>query len=193
MQTSVDFLYYLKQKGNINTHIIGKDQLKYHKSLLLDKNNSDKKYNDLDSILKNEFEVSVINENFNLDFLIDLLFKSESETLYNSKNKIDYILRKYETKFEEAITNNVKVKEKIQKFESKINNIKERINDIILFILNYKEKWEKYENTFCLKNSYNDVVRKIRNEFNAKGDLEFCCQNMKNMVISIFNLSYFII
>ena len=171
-RTSVDFLYYLKQKGNINTHIIGKDQLKYHKSLLLDKNNNDKKYNDLDSILKNEFEVSVINENFNLDFLIDLLFKSESETLYNSKNKIDYILRKYETKFEGAITSNVEVKDKIQKFKSKINNIKERINDIILFILNYKEKWEKYENTFCLKNCYNDIVRKIRNEFNAKGDLE---------------------
>ena len=141
LQISIDFLYYIKRKGNFGAHILGKERFKFHQEL--QNNYVNKKQNeDINSLIIDEIKIKEIDEKIKINNLIDYVFDPKTDEIYDAKNKVDFIYEKYKDQFNSLTMKNKFLDNKYKEYDEIINKLKSLINNLINDLPGYKDKWD---------------------------------------------------
>ena len=127
---------------------------------------------DINYLIINETQIKEVDGKVKLSNLIDYIFNPNTEDIYDSKNKVDFIIKKFSSQFKALTNENIILKNIIKDYEEKINNIKNLIINTINSLFQFEDKWKSYENIFSLKNNFNNLIKSIRKAYNNKYELK---------------------
>ena len=171
LQIAIDFLFYLKEKGNEFSHLINSNSLKFYNDFQTINNLSIKENNfqNLKLIIENEIKIKDISEELSIEDIVNNIFEVyQTETIFNKKNKVDFILEKYNNELKNYSESIEKFNELKQKLDKKENEMKEYINYIMENYSENDEKlFEQYDKLFKIKNCYNNVIQYFKAIFNS--------------------------
>ena len=161
LQLSIDFLFYLKEKGNNLAHLIDSSLLNHFvdiQKLINLKFNCEENVDNLELTIKKEIKVEYLENNISLEDIVNCIFDvEESKSVLTEKNKVDFILEKYYKYLDKFLKSKDSYKILTQELSDKENQINESLN-----LLNNLEEdinlFNQYEKIFKMKNCYNDIL-----------------------------------
>ena len=171
LQTSIDFLFFLKEKGNIISHLNEKNCLIFYNDLQKINNyriNQNSINSNLQLTIGEEIKIKDITQDFSLKEIISYVFENIDETIFDKNNKIEFILEKYNSELEKLTKSFNTLNELKQKLDIKEKEIIDSINYLISCYTENDEKlFQKYEKEFQIKNCYNNVIHYFNALFNS--------------------------
>ena len=164
LQYCLDFLFYLKEKGNHFVHILDTNYLKVYKELHMKEiNNNENACKNIKQIIKEEIEIKDLKPIFSMKQITNFVFEIFDESIVNQNNKINFLLTKFKEDFDKYINSIDIIKEK------KENCITEgeMINDDIDTLMGiYSEEDNKLFEEYTQKVEINKYYNQIIAEFN---------------------------
>ena len=177
LQVSINFLFYIKEKGNVFSHLINSNSLKFFNDFQVINNLSIKENNfqNLKLTIQNEIKIKDIQKKLCLKDIVDNIFEvNVIKSIFNKKNKIDYIMEKYKNELNDFSESNFSLIEFKKKLEEKENEIKEFINYLMKkYSKSHEKLFKKYDKIFEIKNCYSKIIECFKAIFKSSiKDLE---------------------
>ena len=166
LQHCLDFLFYLKEKGNQFAHILDISYLKLYKELHMnERKNTVISYQNIKEKIKEQIEIKDVEPIFSIKQITNFVFEIFDESIVNQNNKINYLLEKFKEDFDKYIDSIdiIKIKkENCIKDEEKINQY---INKLMkIYSEDDNKLFEEYTRKFEINKYYNQIISDF-NEF----------------------------
>ena len=169
LQISIDFLFYLKEKGNKFAHLIENTKLKYYKNIQIIKNYKNDNKTDLKESIEKTFQLNEVYQIFSLNEILNFVFEIFDQTILNENDKIQFVLNKYNKEFDIFSKSLDSYKELEKSLTNSIEGIKNSIDELIdSYTINDEKLYQKYLKIFEMKNCYDDIILYLNTFFQSK-------------------------
>ena len=169
LQITIDFLFYLKEKGNEFAHLIEITKLKYYKNIQIIKNYKNDNKNNLKESIENTFKINEVKQNFSLNEILKFVFEIFDNTILNENERVQFILNKYNKEFEIFSKSLDSYKNLEKSLKNSIEEIKNSIDELInSYTVKDEKLLQKYLKIFEMKNCYEDVIVYLNKFFQSK-------------------------
>ena len=169
LQITIDFLFYLKEKGNEFAHLMEINKLKYYKNIQIIKNYKTDNKNDLKESIENTFKINEVNQNFSLNEILNFVFEIFENTILNENERVQFILNKYNKEFETFSKSLDSYKNLEKSLKNSIEEIKNSIDELIdSYTVKDEQLLKKYLKRFEMKNCYEDIILYLNKFFQSK-------------------------